>query len=213
MAALHQFILGSIGISFSGAVAPGPMTAVIIGRGTSSPHAGALLALGHGAVEIPLMATLFFGAGYIIGLPHVRTAIALAGGLFLLYMGAGMFKAIGKPPPETAPSSGSPLVSGMVLSIANPYFLIWWATAGMALLTQAQRFGVAGLALFASAHWLCDFVWFYFLSAMSFRGGRFFGKRFRQVIFTVSAALLVFFGVKFIAEGLQSAWPAFKNSI
>jgi len=49
------FLLEAALISLSGVLAPGPMTAVTVGEGTRSPHAGAWIAVGHGIIEIPLM--------------------------------------------------------------------------------------------------------------------------------------------------------------
>jgi LysE type translocator. len=98
----------------------------------------------------------------------------------------------------------SPLLAGIVLSTANPYFLIWWATIGAAMVMRSAEFGVAGLIIFMICHWLCDFAWCWFLSAMSFRGGRFFGKNFQKVIFAVSGVVLVIFSGKFIYEAVIS---------
>lgn len=55
-----------------------------------------------------------------------------------------------------------PLVSGIVLS-GNPYFLIWWATVGLTLTSQAMEFGVLALVVFLLIHWLCDVGWLEFV--------------------------------------------------
>ena len=63
-----------------------------------------------------------------------------------------------------------------------------------------------GLVALAFAHWLCDLVWCYFLSALSFRGGHFFGRRFQEVVFVVCGIFMFFLGTKYI---LDAAWVFF----
>lgn len=198
------FLAEAVLISLSGVMAPGPITTVVIGKGSESPHAGAWVALGHGIVEIPLMVAVFFGVGYLLDAPYVQASIALLGGLFLLWMGIGMLRGIKQESIRGRGYGSSPVVSGILLSIGNPYFLVWWATVGAALIMRSVRFGVMGFLAFALAHWLCDFAWDYFLSALSFKGGQFFGRRFQEVIFVACGVLLLFFGGKLILDGVRS---------
>ncbi|MBN2160559.1 MAG: LysE family transporter [Spirochaetes bacterium] len=199
-----QFLAGAMVISLTGVMAPGPLAAVTVGKGSGSPHAGVLIAVGHAIVEFPLMAAIFFGFGYIFSIPYVKPAIGIAGGAFLLFMAAGMFRSLRDGGVDAAADRRSPVAAGAVLSIANPYFLIWWATVGAAMVMQAAGFGVAGLVIFMVAHWLCDLGWSWFLSALSYRGGRFFGNNFQKAVFAVSGVALVGFGGKFLFDAVKS---------
>jgi threonine/homoserine/homoserine lactone efflux protein len=96
------------------------------------------------------------------------------------------------------------VVAGILLSLGNPYFLIWWATVGAALILRSVRFGILGFVTFALAHWLCDFLWSYFLSALSFKGGRFFGQKFQKIVFATSGIFLLFFSGKFILGAVKA---------
>ena len=194
------FLFEVVSISLSGVMSPGPMSAATIGQGSRSPHAGAWMAIGHGVVEFPLMIALFFGAGYLFSLPYVRVSIALLGGAFLLFTGVGMLRAIGKASPGARSDDRSPLLAGILLSVGNPYFLIWWATVGIALILRSVQFGLLGFVVLAVTHWLCDFCWCYFLSALSFKGGNFFGKSFQKAIFAISGVFLIFLSGKFILD-------------
>lgn len=198
-----EFLAGAMIISLSGVMAPGPMVAVTVGKGSESPHAGALIAVGHGIVEFPLMAAIFFGFGYFFTLPYVKPSIAFAGGLVLLVMAVGMFKSVRDGDVTAMQDRRSPLLAGIFLSTANPYFLIWWASIGAAMVMRSAEFGIAGLIIFMFCHWLCDLVWCWFLSAMSFRGGRFFGRNFQKAIFAVSGVALIVFSGRFIYEGIK----------
>ena len=89
---LLAFLLEAVFISLSGVLAPGPMTAMAVGKGSDSPHAGALLAVGHGIVEFPLMVAILYGFGVLLNRDGVRVGIALVGGLFLLVMAIAMLE-------------------------------------------------------------------------------------------------------------------------
>jgi len=197
------FLFEAVLISLSGVMAPGPITAVAVGRGTESPHAGAVVAIGHGIIELPLMISIFYGLGYLLNLPYVRGVIAFVGGLFLLIMGANMFRSIKQVEVGSSRYTRSPMMAGILLSLGNPYFLIWWATVGASLILRAAGFGILGFLIFALLHWLCDFLWCYFLSALSFKGGRFFGKRFQKIVFAMCGVFLLFFSGKFMVDAVR----------
>lgn len=197
------FISEAVLISLSGVMAPGPVTAVTIGKGNESPHAGALVAIGHGVIEIPLMISILYGFGYLLSLSYAKMVIAFVGGLFLFFMGIGMFCSIRQVQASSKIYAHSPMVAGILLSLGNPYFLIWWATVGAALILRSVSFGILAFLIFALLHWLCDFLWYYFLSALSFKGGQFFGKRFQKIVFAICGVMLFFFGGKFITDAVR----------
>jgi threonine/homoserine/homoserine lactone efflux protein len=198
-----QFLATAMIISLSGVMAPGPLLTVTVGKGSESPHAGALIAVGHAIVEFPLMAAIFFGFGYLFNLPYVRESIGAAGGLVLLLMAAGMFRSVNRHVAGEPREQRSPLMAGLILSAANPYFLIWWATVGASMVMQAAGFGTPGLVIFMIMHWLCDLGWSWFMSALSYRGGRFFGEKFQKGVFAASGVLLTAFGGKFIYDAAR----------
>jgi len=200
---LSAFLIEATLISLSGVLSPGPITVTVVGRGSESPHAGALVAIGHGIVEIPLMVAVFFGVGQLLDLPFVQAGIALAGGVFLLMMGVGMIRSFRQGKVESIERGRAPVIAGIVLSLGSPYFLVWWATVGAALIVRSVEFGVWGFVLFGLLHWLCDFLWSYFLSALSFKGGQFFGQRFQQIVFLVCGGLLLFFGARLMFDGIS----------
>jgi threonine/homoserine/homoserine lactone efflux protein len=198
------FLVETVAISLSGVMAPGPITAVTVVRGSKSPHAGAWVAVGHGLVEFPLIFAIFYGFGRWFELPAVQTGIASAGGLFLLYMGLMMLRGLLRRQEEVSVKDPlerqRPATVGAALSISSPYFLIWWATIGAALTLRAAEHGWAGLLAFASVHWSCDFGWLYLLSLLSYRGGRVFGQRFQQAILLVCGVFLLFMGGRYLYQ-------------
>ncbi|MEJ2307238.1 MAG: LysE family transporter [candidate division WOR-3 bacterium] len=194
------FLLQTVFISFSGVLAPGPVTAVTISKGSKNPHAGALISLGHGIVDFPLIFLIFLGFDSLINKPYVKEIIGIAGGIFLLWMGADILRGLKTAKPKSKIEKRSPVVAGVFLSLGNPYFIVWWATIGAALIARSAEFGFFWFTVFAVVHWLCDFLWLYFLSFISYRGGTFFGKKFQKIVFVICGVFLLFLGGKFIID-------------
>jgi threonine/homoserine/homoserine lactone efflux protein len=147
------------------------------------------------------MVAVFYGVGRLLQLPYTSAAIGLVGGLFLLWMGLDMLRSLRRDLIQDTHSAYTPLVAGILLSAGNPYFLVWWATVGAALIARSVRFGAWGFLAFALTHWTCDLLWDYLLSALSFKGGQVLGARFRRGIFLFSGACLVLFGGRFVIDG------------
>ena len=202
-----QFLIKAVGISLTGVLAPGPITAATMIAGTRRPHAGAMVALGHAAIEFPLMLLVLAGAGTLFESESARIGIGLIGGVVLIFMGGQLALAFGKPNTHDNVDRGKhPFVIGVILSAGNPYFLIWWATFGLALAVEAVQFGVMVFLLFAVIHWLCDLIWLETLSFASFKGAEIFGDRVQRVVLAVCAVALLLFGAKFVIEAGGRLW-------
>jgi len=198
---LGLFLLSAAGISLTGVMLPGPMTAATIAKGYSDKHAGAWIAAGHAVIEIPIIAVIYaviyFGFEHSIDLPQVKMGIYLAGGLMLLYLGFRMFRATGDATDKVAGLPASSLVTGIVITGTNPTFYIWWATVGIALVASAAMFGLVGVILFTIVHLPCDFAWSEFLSLSTFKSRRWWTQKVRRIVFSVCASVLAGFGFWF----------------
>ena len=202
-----QFLAKAIGISLTGVLQPGPITAATMVAGTRRPHAGAMVALGHAVVEFPLMLLVLAGAGTIFESESARIGIGLIGGTVLIFMGGQLALAFARPGADDDVDRGRhPFVTGVILSAGNPYFLIWWAIVGLALATEALLFGPVAFALFAVIHWLCDLVWLEVLSFASFKGTEVFGDRVQKVVLAVCAVALLLFGAMFVIGAGGRLW-------
>jgi len=186
-------------ISFSGAMQPGPVTATVITMGTRNRYAGALLAVGHGIIEFPLMVLIILGMGNLFKSEKAQITIGLAGGVFLLMMATQMIVGLKKTgDSKEKPVRDKPVLAGIILSAGNPYFLIWWATVGLALATTARDFGVWAFALFALVHWSVDLIWLQILSWTSFKGTTLLGPRRQRIALLVCALAVLCFGALFV---------------
>jgi len=189
---------------------PGPVTATAIAMGARSRYAGTLIAIGHGIIEFPLMVLIIFGLGKYFKLPKVQIAIGLAGGAFLLLMAIqGLLSLKAKTGNKSKALTNKPVLAGIILSAGNPYFLIWWATVGLALATQATQWGIWAFALFALAHWSVDLIWLQILSWVSFKGSVLLGPRGMRIVLMICSAALLLFGLFFIYNAAKILFNQF----
>ena len=198
-----SFFLKAVVISMSGVMAPGPMTAATLAAAVRSPPAGARVALGHAIIEMPLIFLIILVAQVERFLQNgsARIGIGLAGGAFLVWMAAQILLGLRKPMQAGPPQrERAPLVSGIVLSAGNPYFLLWWATVGLALAAEARLWGIGALGAFAVIHWLCDLAWLEAMSLATFKGARFLGERVHKAFLGFCAAAILLFGEKFLYD-------------
>ena len=178
---------------------PGPVTATAIGMGARNRWAGALLAIGHGIIEFPLMVVIILGLGKYFKLPKIQIVIGLAGGAFLIVMAIqGFLSMKARADNESKALKDKPILAGIILSAGNPYFLLWWASVGLALATQATKWGIWAFALFALAHWSVDLIWLQILSWASFKGSVLLGQSGLRIALILCSAALLGFGLFFI---------------
>jgi threonine/homoserine/homoserine lactone efflux protein len=194
---LGLFLLSAAGISLTGVMMPGPMTAATIAKGYRDKHAGAWIAAGHAIVEIPLIAAIYFGFGRLINHRGIETVVFLVGGLMLLYLGFRMFRATAEAPGSVSGLPASPLLTGIVITGTNPGFYVWWAIVGTALVTGAARFGLTGVVLLGLVHLPSDFAWSEFLSVGTFESRRWWTPKIQKIVLSVCAAILAGFGAWF----------------
>ena len=193
------FLAKVVGISLSGVMAPGPVTAAAIAMGARNRFAGTLMAVGHGIVEFPPIILITLGMGTVLKSSATKVVIGFAGGVFLLFMAIQMIRSLsGTKDQEIKVTRSGPLVAGIVLSGGNPFFLFWWASVGLNLAITAADFGIWAFALFAILHWLCDLIWLSLLSWASFKGSVLLGPRRQKKILLVCSLALFGFGLFFI---------------
>lgn len=194
---LGLFLVSAVGISLTGVMLPGPMTAATIAKGYSDRNAGALIAIGHAVIEIPLIVAIYFGFGRFIGYPQVVKVIYVVGGLALFYIGFRMFRSSTNLSGEVSGLPVSSLATGIVVTGTNPAFYVWWVTVGIALIVGSAKFGFIGILLFILVHWPCDLLWYEFLSQGTFKSRRRWTQKTQKIVFTVCALVLLGFGVWF----------------
>ncbi len=197
------FLSSVVAISLSGVMMPGPMFAVTVARSYKSQLAGVEIALGHALVEIPLMLLIYFGLAQFIQHNLVQFMVSVLGGAMLIWLGIGMFRARAEVIEKGKDLPYSSVVGGVVTSIFNPYFLLWWVIVGSMLVMKSLSFGITGLVLLICVHWLCDLVWLSFVSILVYKTHSLWSRKFQQGLFIACSLLLIGFGGWFLMSGLQ----------
>ena len=127
---------------------PGPLLTATIGASARrGPAAGPLFIAGHGILELALLCALLYGLGPFLTATPVFIGISLCGAGIMLFMAIDMLRNLPKLTLHTEkedPKKGSLIGAGILLSISNPYWTIWWGTIGLSLLVRAQKTGTAG---------------------------------------------------------------------
>ncbi len=195
-------------VGLSGAMTPGPLLTATVGetyrRGFA---AGPMIVAGHSFLEAMLLMALLLGLGSLFSHGTFFGITALAGGVFLVWMGCGMAVEAkrGRKPESQGASSllqWGPFVAGFLVSLSNPYWIIWWATFGVSHLTRSSEMGAAGIISFYFGHVLADAVWYLAVAFMVATGRRWLPERFYRMVMTGCALFLVILGGRFAADGL-----------
>jgi threonine/homoserine/homoserine lactone efflux protein len=198
-----SFVLG-----LSGAMMPGPLLTVTIAESVRrGAWAGPLLVAGHATLEGVLVLLLFAGLDEVVSNPLVFSIVALIGGLLLLWMGWGMLRSLPSLHLELAAaekSSMHPLAAGVLVSLSNPYFILWWATIGLGYLVVAHEAGTAGVITFYLFHILSDLVWYALVSGAVSFGRSFLSDRAYRFLVGSCAIFLVGFGFYFGWRGMTT---------
>jgi threonine/homoserine/homoserine lactone efflux protein len=97
-----------------------------------------------------------------------------------------------------------PVLAGIVVSLSNPYWTIWWATIGLGYVIMGLKFGAAGIAVFFLGHICSDFAWYSFVSYGVAGGKRLLSEKVYQGIIAACGVALLLFGVWFFHAGLAA---------
>lgn len=208
MIALATVFFTSFMLAFSGAMMPGPLLTATISESTRRGIlTGPLLILGHSLLELLMLAALLIGLAPFIKLDAVFVTIALSGAAILAWMAGSMFRAL---PSLTIDwdadrNSSGPLVStGILMSLSNPYWTIWWATIGLGYLASCRALGAPGIAAFFVGHISGDFVWYTFISVLVAKGRRLLTDTVYRGLIGFCALFLACFACLFAYAGIHN---------
>ena len=200
----YLFLVSVLLISLSGVLLPGPLFAVTLKKAAKSKSAGALIAVGHGIVEFPLMFLIFFILSQFNVPSIVQVAVGLVGGLLMIFMGIQAFRNRHKQEEASVGFKRDSVLAGVWTTAANAGFILWWLTIGTTLVLNAKLFGLVGFSVFAGIHWLTDFLWYAVVGLLIFKSQRFWSDRVRMVITLFCVAVFIGFGTYFMGSALWS---------
>lgn len=200
----YLFLASVLLISLSGVLMPGPLFAVTLKKAAKSKSAGALIAVGHGIVEFPLMFLIFFVLSQFEIPTIVQIVVGLVGGLLMIFMGVQAFRNRHKQEEATVSLKRDSVLAGTWTTAANAGFILWWLTIGTTLILNAKLFGLVGFSVFAGVHWLTDFVWYTMVALLIFKSQRFWTDRARMGVTFFCVLVFIGFGLYFMGSALWS---------
>ena len=135
-------------------------------------------------------------------------ALGVVGGLVLCVMGAQMALTAKAAAEEAARAEGSPgsalrgpVLTGILTSVSNPYFPLWWATIGLTYAAYALKSGLPGLVSFYTGHILADLVWYTLIAVAVASGRRLCSPTVHRWLIVVCGVILLGLGAFFAASG------------
>ncbi|PKK82526.1 MAG: lysine transporter LysE [candidate division Zixibacteria bacterium HGW-Zixibacteria-1] len=209
---LWSLFLSAFIVGFSGALMPGPLLAVDIAetprRGMIT---GPIIVLGHAIAELAVVILLSVGLAALAKDQVVSNVIGIVGGAMLILMAIGMFRQLKKAGIETAIESGDAkktgrlVLDGIITSLSNPFWFVWWATTGSAFLVQSLRHGIVGPPVFYIGHILSDLVWYSLVSILIWKGRKMIVGTGYKILIAVCALFLLYLGGMFIYSGITGS--------
>ncbi|PKM78887.1 MAG: lysine transporter LysE [Firmicutes bacterium HGW-Firmicutes-13] len=197
-------------VGFSGAVVPGPLLTVTVNetlrRGIV---AGPLLILGHAVLELGVTIGLVYGLSRILTHPFVGGIFGVLGGAVLIWMGTSMVKEARNGEinleikDEDKKVGLNPVAAGIVISLSNPYFVIWWGTIGAGYVIVSLQYGLAGVVFFFLGHILADFIWYTFASWLVVVGTKKISPQTYRGLTGACGVFLIGLAVFFLYSGLN----------
>ncbi len=166
---------------------------------------------GHAFAEFLMVSALAFGFGEILSRPTVAAVMASAGALVLAWMAYDLLKsslraatALDGAPAASAGESRRLAITGIVATVSNPYWLLWWSTVGAGSVVLWKGFGKPGIGAVYAGHILADVSWYLVVSLAISKGRTLMTGRAYRVLLGVCGVLLLglaaFFAIK--AAGL-----------
>jgi threonine/homoserine/homoserine lactone efflux protein len=191
----------SFTIALSGALSPGPLlTTTIYESSRSGLRSGALLILGHALSELLMLIIIIFGLSRFIHNPWVLKLISLAGAIILFYFGLKILFTLPRISlglENRGAGSKNLILTGITVSIANPYWTIWWLTIGLGLLLSAKNQGLLAVGIFFLGHILADLIWYSLVSVTVSKTKRFISERIYKGMLASCGLLLIGFAIWF----------------
>jgi len=200
---LAVIAVSSFMIALSGALVPGPLFTITVSesarRGAST---GPLLILGHAIIEILIILLILSGLSPFLKHETTRHVISLVGGSMLVLMGIMILKDLRRIRLDLSAEGGGKgfnlILTGIVGSLVNPYWVIWWVTIGLGYLVSSMKYGIAGVVVFFLGHISADLLWYSAISYAVARGTKIMGEKAYKTVLAVCAVFLIFFGAWFI---------------
>lgn len=213
-----QFFLLVVFVSASGALAPGPLLFATMNVSLrAGRYAGFAAALGHTAFELPLILAIAFGIWSFIQDPSMSFVIGVVGSAALMAFGLLQIRSsIKELSGNYSRDSGQALLLtrsaglltaflvGLFFTALNPYFLTWWFTVGLPLISEGIRMGgLAGILMMFGFHIWLDYAWLGAAGYATATGARFLKPKQMSLLSLALAIAIILLGVILLIQMLR----------
>jgi len=210
-----EFAIEVVFLSASGVLSPGPLFFANLIYGSRQGFRGGIkMASGHTIVELPIILMLSFGLFHfsVTSVAHNATlkSIGLLGGITIVVFSMLQIRSVVNREKNRSPGnlidrtkyslSNNPILNGMIFSLLNPFFTVWWFTVGLKIISDSiSIFGIVlgGLAVFIFHIWM-DYVWLGGTSFLVQKGISILDVRFYNIFLLGLSIVLVIFGLYWI---------------
>jgi threonine/homoserine/homoserine lactone efflux protein len=212
-------------LSTSGVLSPGPLFYINLIYGSRQEggiHTGIKIAYGHTIVELPLIIILALGLSklssvYLISNENLKI-IGLIGGVSITVFSLIQIRSIIKRNvavyvdansnknyfPKIKRKTNGPIILGIFFTALNPFFLVWWSTVGLKLISDSiLSFGVVlGVIFTFFFHVWMDYAWLTGTSYMISKGISILKAKFYNVLLFILTILLALSGLYLIVVNI-----------
>jgi threonine/homoserine/homoserine lactone efflux protein len=207
-----EFASEVILVSASGVLSPGPLFFINIIYGSKQGiTTGIKIAFGHTMVEFPLVIALalaLFTFSYVILNNENLKIISIIGGIAIIVFASNQIISTTKVKDDKQnayviiSNKKGPILLGVIFSALNPFFLIWWFTIGLKLISDSIHFFgfVVGILFLFSFHIWMDYAWLVITSYMIYRGISVLNTKFYSALLISTSTILAFYGVYIILK-------------
>ena len=202
MEEFFTFFAAVIIVSASGVMAPGPLFASTISSGARHKLAGLKIAIGHTIIELPLVLGIGLGVLSLESFPQFRGVIAVLGAASIFVFAILQIRSTIRNMPIKNTRHG-PYLTGILLTGLNPFFLVWWFSIGIKLISDAMLlWSIWGILIMFAIHIWMDFVWLGFVSALSSKGTKLLSAKSYKIFMIGINGVMIYFGVSFVLDVL-----------
>ncbi len=219
MYTLQEMLLVAFAIGLTGALTPGPtLVATIRASVEYGWYAGPVITAGHCLVEFVIFILILLGLITVAG--QYSVFISAFGGVALVIFGimtilgsrTMSLSGVLKEGASGAGTRGGPagdkgirqvFLSGVLTSLANPFFWVWWLSIGSAMVVAGLEGGLILGAAFLVGHWVADIAWFTMVSVTIHQGRTLLSDTWYRAINTLCGVFMALFGIWFFSVAIS----------
>jgi threonine/homoserine/homoserine lactone efflux protein len=205
MPSLLEFAIIVMVVSFPRVISPSPLFVATIACGVKGGwKSGLKIAYGHTVVALLIAILLYIGVISLTTFPQFRQLISILGAISLFTFAGLQIRGTLKNLTISYIPKYGPFFIGILLTVLNPFFLIWWFTVGFKLMSDALiLYSFLGVAVVFLSHMWMDYAWFVGIGFLSGRGKKIFSTRNHNIFMIALSGIFIYFGIVFLLQSFH----------